>query len=106
MANGSEKGRKSEAEIQDFVVVTLVRDLEQAKDYEALLKNNEIPAVIKRHDEESTDAAAIAIMVPEEFIDEAHVVIESQDSYDDFYDLALEEEGDDNFDSDLFADEF
>ncbi len=106
MAKGSGKGRKSEAEIQDFVVVTLVRDLEQAKDYEALLKNNDIPVVIKRHDEESASAAAIAIMVPEEFIDEAHVVIESQDAYDDFYDLALEEEDNDNFDSDLFADEF
>jgi len=35
------------------------------------------------------------------------VVIESQDAYDDFYDFALEEdETDDDFDSDLFEDEF
>jgi len=45
-------------------------------------------------------------MVPEEFLDEAHVVIESQDAYDDFYDLALEDEEETDFDSDLFEEDF
>ena len=52
------------------------------------------------------DSKAIAVMVPEDSLDEAHVVIESQDAYDDFYDFALEEEIDDDFDSDLFEDDF
>ena len=47
----------------------------------------------------------IAVMVPEDSLDEAHVVIESQDAYDDFYDLALEDEEDNDFDSGLFEDE-
>jgi hypothetical protein len=45
-------------------------------------------------------------MVPEEFLDEAHVVIESQDAYDDFYDLALEDTDANEFDSDIFDEEF
>ncbi len=89
---------------QDFVVVTFAEGWEQAKDYETLLKNNDIPAMIKEQAEEPTNDKAVAVMVPEDFLDEAHVVIESQDAYDDFYDSAIEDEGD--FDSDLFEDDF
>jgi hypothetical protein len=45
-------------------------------------------------------------MVPEDFLDEAHVVIESQDAYDDFYDFTLEEENEEDFDTDIFEDGF
>jgi hypothetical protein len=38
MAKRSKKNQKSQAEVKDFVVVTFVEDLEQARDYEALLK--------------------------------------------------------------------
>jgi hypothetical protein len=46
-------------------------------------------------------------MVPEEFLDEAHVVIESQDAYDDFYDFSLDDEEDssDDFDPDVFEED-
>jgi hypothetical protein len=44
-------------------------------------------------------------MVPEDFLDEAHVIIESQHAYDDFYDYALEED-DGDFDDDFFEDDF
>ena len=91
---------------QDFVVVTFAEGWEQAKDYEALLKNNDIPAMIKGQTEESTNDKAVAVMVPEDFLDEAHVVIESQDAYDDFYDSAIEDEDEGDFDSDLFEDDF
>ncbi len=106
MAKRPKKTQKSQAEPQEFVVVTFARDLEQARDYEALLKTDNIPAVIKEQREQSTDSGSIAVMVPEDFIDEAHVVIESQDAYDDFYDFAPEENEDDyDFDSDLFEDD-
>ena len=103
MAKRPKKTQKSPAKLQDFVVVAFAEDWEQAKDREALLRNSNIPAVVKQQDEEATNTKGIAIMVPEEFLDEAHVVIESQDAYDDFYDLALEDEAD--FDSDLFEDD-
>ncbi len=100
------KNQKSMSNLQDFVVVVFVEDLEQAKEYETLLKTNDIPAVINEQYEQSSGAKGIAVMVPEDYLDEAHVVIESQDAYDDFYDFALEDETDDDFGSDLFDDEF
>jgi hypothetical protein len=106
MAKRPKKTQKTQAEVQDFVIVGFAEDVEQAKDREALLRSNDIPAIIKQQDEESTDTKGIAIMVPEEFLDEAHVVIESQDAYDDFYDLALEDEEEADFGSDLFEDDF
>ncbi|MHC4489847.1 MAG: putative signal transducing protein [Planctomycetota bacterium] len=107
MAKRYKKNRKSQTELQDFVVVTFIDDMEQAKEYESLLKTNDIPAVINEQNEQSSGTKGIALMVPEDFLDEAHVVIESQNAYDDFYDFALEEdETDDDFDSDLFEDEF
>jgi len=32
--------------------------------------------------------------VPEEHLDEAHVIVESQDTYDDFYDMSMDEDED------------
>jgi hypothetical protein len=106
MAKRSKKAQKPETKLQDFVVVTFVEDLEQAREYETLLKTNDIPAMISEHNTQSMEGKGIAIMVPEDHLDEAHVVIESQDAYDDFYDFALDQEDDGEFDSDLFEDEF
>jgi hypothetical protein len=106
MAKRSKKNQKSMSNLQDFVVVAFVEELEQAKEYETLLKTNDIPAVINEQYEQSSGAKGIAVMVPEDYLDEAHVVIESQDAYDDFYDFALEDETDDDFGGDLFEDEF
>lgn len=96
---------KSQAKLKDLVVVTLVEDMEQAQEYETLLRLNDIPAIIKEQLDPSGSSSGIAVMVPEDFLDEAHVVIESQDAYDDFYDFALEDEEDDDFDNGLFDDE-
>jgi hypothetical protein len=108
MAKRSRKNQKSQAKVQGFVVVAFANDLEQAKEYESLLKVNDIPVLIDQQYEQSTGIKEIAVMVPEDCLDEAHVVIESQDAYDDFYDLAVEgeEEEDADFDSDLFDDNF
>jgi len=106
MAKRPKKIGKSQAKLQELVIVTFAEDLEQAKDYESLLKSNDIPVIIKEQDEESADTTGIAVMVPEDFLDEAHVVIESQDAYDDFYDSALEEDDGSEFDGDLFEDDF
>lgn len=99
---------QSKAAAPELVVVTFAEDMEQAKEYESLLEANGIPAVIKGQSGESADSDGIAVMVPEDYIDEAHVVIESQDAYDDFYDFALEDEDEDegDFDSELFDDDF
>ena len=105
MAKRSKKTQKSPSKLQEFVVVVLAEDSEQARNYETLLKTNDIPAVIKKQDDQSTNAKSVAVMVPEDFLDEAHVVIESHDSYDDFYDITSEDEDDGDFYSDFFDDD-
>ena len=111
MAKRPQKRRKSQTNLQELVIVTFAEDLEQAKEYETLLEANDIPATIREQGEESADttcgrAKGIAVMVPEDYLDEAHVIIESQDAYDDFYDFALEDEDEGDFDSELFKDDF
>jgi hypothetical protein len=103
MAKPPKKTRKSQTNLQELGVVTFTEDIEQAREYETLLKNNDIPAMIKEQQESVADKG-FAVMVPEDYLDEAHVVIESQSAYDDFYDFALED--DDEFDGDFFDDDF
>jgi len=102
MAKRSKKTQKSQTKLRELVIVAFAEDLDQAKDYETLLKNNYIPAIINEQNDESTNTKCFAVMVPEDFLDEAHVVIESQDAYDDFYDTALENKDDVDLDNDFF----
>jgi hypothetical protein len=107
MARRSKKDQNSQSKLKDFVVVTFVEALEQAREYETLLRVNDIPAVVKEQIDETLGVKSIAVMVPEDYLDEAHVVIESQDAYDDFYDFALDDEVENeaDFGGDLFEDE-
>ena len=106
MAKRSKKGQSSQAKLQGYVVVTFAEDLEQAGEYKALLEVNDVSAIISEQQEQSLGSKEIAVMVPEEFLDEAHVIIESQQAYDDFYDYALEDEEDGDFDDDIFEEDF
>ncbi len=106
MAKRSRKNHRSEVNLKDFVVVTVLDDLELAKEYETLLNVNDIPAMTKEQVDPSGSDGGIALMVPEDFLDEAHVVIESQDAYDDFYDFAIEDEEEGELDDNPFEDEF
>jgi hypothetical protein len=101
MARRPNKKPKTQTK-EELVTVAYAADMDQAKDYQLLLRNNDIAAVIK---EERTDSETrgIPVMVPEDFLDEAHLIVESQEAYDDFYDLSLEESRD--FDGDLFDDD-
>ncbi len=101
------KSNKGNMKVKEYVVVAFVDDMDQAKEYETLLRLNDIPAVIREQLDGGAEGKAVAIMVPEDFLDEAHVVIESQDAYDDLCDYTMDEEEDLDFDSDLLdEDEF
>lgn len=106
MAKRSKKGHRSQAKMQGYVVVTFAEDLEQAREYKTLLEVNDVSAIISEQQEQSLGSKEIAVMVPEDFLDEAHVIIESQHAYDDFYDFAVEGEDDSNFDDELFEEDF
>jgi hypothetical protein len=106
MRRPMDKNNNGQTRLKDLVVVTLLSDVDQAKEYQTLLKLNDIPATIQEQLDPTGEHKGVAIMVPEDFLDEAHVVIESQDAYDDFYDYALEEEDEVDFDADMLDDEY
>ena len=106
MNEHSRKSGKGHTKVRDLVVVAFLDDMDQAREYETLLRLNDIPAVIKEQLDPSADGKTVAIMVPEDYLDEAHVVIESQDAYDDLCDFAMDEDEDLDFGDDALDDEF
>ena len=106
MVKRSKKVQKSQAKLEGYAVVAFTEDIDQAQEYKTLLESNDIPAIVSEHEEKAIATKEIAVVVPEEYLDEAHVIIESQQAYDDFYDFALEEEQEDDFNEDFFADDF
>jgi hypothetical protein len=107
MAKNRKQKHGSVSNVRDFVTVIFAGDVEQARQYRKVLRQNEIPAVIKKDAAGGMGGQGVAVMVPEDFLDEAHVLIESQNAYDDFYDLAFED-GDDiePLDGELIEDDF
>ncbi len=106
MTKRSKKGPRSQAKLEGYVVVAFAEDKEQAAEFKTILEANDISAMIAEPEAHEIGSKEIAVMVREEFLDEAHVIIESQHAYDDFYDFALEGEDEGDFDDDFFEDEF
>jgi hypothetical protein len=108
MAKRNKKGQKSHAKLEGYVVVAFAEDMEQAREYKSILEANDISVTITEPEGHGQEIGSneIAVMVPEEFLDEAHVIIESQHAYDDFYDFAMDDEDEGGFDDDFFEDDF
>ena len=105
MPKNPKRKRNSAITVKDSVTVVFAEDIDQAREYKAILQNSDIPAVIRKAD--TDPVAGIAVMVPEEYLDEAHVLIESQHAYDDFYELAFEQdEADELLDGELTDDAY
>jgi hypothetical protein len=73
--------------LSDFVTIAYAEDLDLAQQYKKLLNNCNIPAAIKDHPDPESPFPGVAVMVPEDYIDEAHSLIESEGSFPDFYDM-------------------
>ena len=105
MAKQRKKSQQSSTSLHEFVTVAFAEDMELAKQYKKILNESDIPVII-RNTSEPTHAPGIAVMVPEDDLDEAHILIESQSSHESFYDLELGDDfgedivSDDNFDED------
>lgn len=77
--------------VKELVTVAFAEDMDLAHQYQQLLSEHEIPAVIKRQPEMSQNGFSdIAIRVPEALLDEAHSLISEQASYDDFFDMMFD----------------
>ena len=88
------KTRKRTTVVKDYVTVAFAEDLDLARQYSKLLADHDIPSVVKNLGRSQEDGqTGIAVMVPEEFLDEAYVLISEEASYDDFFDAAFGENG-------------
>ena len=106
MANRRKKKQTSQTSLKEFVTVAFAEDMDLAKEYKQLLNDGDIPAAIKTQSDTSTGFPGIAVMVPEDHLDEAHVLIESQGAYGDFYDMVFHDDDDaDSVDDDLYENE-
>ncbi len=104
MVSNHKKKQSSRTSLKEFVTVAFAEDMELAKDYKKLLSDENIPVAIKDQPDSSSTFHGIAVLVPEEHLDEAHILIESQGVYTDFYDMVF---GDNNFeDEDMDEDIF
>ncbi len=79
---------------KEFIAVAVVDDLDLASNYKQLLEDNDIPVELEVQDEADVDAS-ISVVVPEECLDEAHIVIESENVYEDYFDMTLDDDLDD-----------
>ncbi len=78
-------------EVKELVTVAFAEDMELAKQYQELLEDNEISTRIKRQPEMAQSGFSdIAIMVPEDSLDEAHALISEKANYDNFFDMILD----------------
>lgn len=77
--------------LKEFVTVAFAEDHDLAKQYKEMLEENNIPAMVKTQPDTADTFPGIAVLVPEDFLDEAHVLIESESGYNDFYDMAFED---------------
>ena len=106
MANRHNKKQNARTPLKEFVTVAFAEDMDLAKHYKKLLSENDIPAIIRTQSESSSSYPGIAIMVPEDHLDEAHILIESQGTYNDFYEMAFQDEDEKEDVNDDFDDDF
>lgn len=76
---------------REFATVTVMEEWDQANQIQDLLKDHQIPVQIRRQ-EGFGGEPCWAVLVPEEYLDEAHVIVESQSSYEDLYEMDGDED--------------
>jgi len=83
------KSRKQNAVVKEYVTIAFAEDIELAREYKAMLAEHGIAAVVKSQGQSEEGYSGIAVMVPEEWVDEAYAMVSREASYDDFFDAAF-----------------
>lgn len=73
--------------VQAFVTVAFAEDLDLARQHKKLLEENGIRAMIKQPEDVPGGMPGIAVLVSEEDLDQAHTLIASQASFEEFFDV-------------------
>lgn len=102
MADSKKKKHNSSTALKELVTVAFAEDADLATHYKELLNENDIPAAIKTRPDPDLPYQGIAVMVPEDYLDEAHILIESKNSIVDFFDMAFDEDNYDDTDNNFY----
>ena len=100
------KKKITETLLEELVTVAFAEDMELAKQYKELLTENGILAVIKKHRGSGDHVSGIALLVPEDDLDEAHLLIEQKGSLGDFFGMAMEDNSYDEIEPDFYDSEY
>jgi len=108
MPKRKKKKSGSGTALKEMVTIAFAEDVDLAKQYKQLLLDNEIPAAIQSRSGNESEYKGIPVMVPEDYIDEAHMLIEAQNSMGDFYNAAfIEDDRDDvGYDPEFYEDTY
>jgi hypothetical protein len=79
--------------LKDYVTVAFAEDLELARQHKQMLEENGIPSVVKPPEGDSGSSPGIAVLVSEEDLDQAHDLIASQASFEEFFDVFFQGNG-------------
>jgi hypothetical protein len=79
--------RPGRPSVGEFVTVAFAEDLELARQHKKMLEENGIRALVKQPDTPEANSPGIPVMVPEEDLDQAHALIASQASFEEFFDV-------------------
>ncbi len=85
--------RTGRAAVQEFVTVAFAEDLDLARQHKKMLDENGIRAVIKQPENVPGGSPGIAVLVSEDDLDQAHALIASQASFEEFFDVFFQGEG-------------
>jgi len=91
--------------LEEFVTAAIAEDMDLASEYRDMLSKHDIPVALTAQRGYSSAVVGIAVMVPEHCLEEAQELIESQQAFDDFLDMAFNNADEDQepfFDEDLF----
>jgi len=91
ISSREEESTAADTPEREYIAVAVVGDLDLASSYKRLLEENDIPTDLLVADQEEEDAA-FSVLVPEECLDEAHIVIESENVYEDYFDLTQDDD--------------
>lgn len=88
------KLQETPADIKNLVTVAFAEDMELAEQYKRQLLENSIPAAIEAlSDQKKMPMAEVAVMVPEEFLEQAYTFLSRQAACDDFFDMVFGSDG-------------
>jgi hypothetical protein len=80
--------------LEDYLTVAIAEDVDLANEYKDILAKHDIPAVTVTQKSYSSGIIGTAVMVPEDYLEQAQEIIESQQNFDNFLDDAFNDHDD------------